>query len=174
MKSKFTLLFFSFSFLLFAQTPSLQWNMTLGSTSLDDVKDIAIDNSNNVYMVGNFSQPIDFDTDTSVFNLMPSQTGVTNVFISKYTQNKDFVFAISIGGTSFTEVSEIELDSERNIYVVGKFQGTCDFDPSANVINAVSNGSYDIFVAKYNSNGSLAWVKTIGAIAKAFFNRFAE
>ncbi len=55
------------------------------------------------------------------------------------------------------------LDSGKYVYVGGNFTGTIDFDPGTAVTNLTSNGSYDIFVAKYDSAGNFIWARQIGS-----------
>lgn len=57
---------------------------------------------------------------------------------------------------------KIIVDESGNFYVTGSFEGTVDFDPSGGVSNKTSNGSTDIFIVKYNSNGDLVWIQSIG------------
>lgn len=47
----------------------------------------------------------------------------------------------------------IALDSSNFVYTVGQFQGSVDLDPSANTYTALSNGGFDGFIQKLNSNG---------------------
>ncbi|MEP0393823.1 MAG: SBBP repeat-containing protein, partial [Nitratireductor sp.] len=56
----------------------------------------------------------------------------------------------------------IEVDSSGNSYVTGYFQGTVDFDPGAGTTNLTSAGVKDVFIAKYNSDGTLDWAKNVG------------
>ncbi|GEM_PF-1563791 len=65
--------------------------------------------------------------------------------------------------TDESETEGIVVDSQGNVYVAGAFASTIDFDPGPGVYNLSSNqGSYDIFVAKYNANGALIWAKSFG------------
>ncbi len=56
----------------------------------------------------------------------------------------------------------IAMDGSDNIYVVGYFANTVDFDPGAGTADLTSNGSKDIFIAKYDSSGNYVWAKQIG------------
>src|SRR5687768_5914844 len=49
---------------------------------------------------------------------------------------------------------EIETDPTGNVYVTGNFKETLAFGTSS----IISTGGFDIFVAKYNQNGSVAWI----------------
>lgn len=52
----------------------------------------------------------------------------------------------------------IKTDAAGNIFILGTFSETSTFNAS----NLTSNGGLDIFLAKYNSLGTLQWVKQIG------------
>jgi len=53
-------------------------------------------------------------------------------------------------------------DNSGNAYVVGSFQETVDFDPGPGEFNLVSNGARDAYLAKYDVDGLLVWVKAWG------------
>lgn len=53
-------------------------------------------------------------------------------------------------------------DASGNGYVVSSFEGTVDFDPSSAANAKISFGGSDIALAKYRTDGSLAWVVQMG------------
>jgi len=57
------------------------------------------------------------------------------------------------------KVEEIEIDSLGNVYVCGEVMQFADF----NATPVTTYGLRDIFIAKYNCNGNLLWVKTAGS-----------
>jgi hypothetical protein len=58
--------------------------------------------------------------------------------------------------------NDVATDEESNSYTTGYFSGTVDFDPGPNVYNLVSEGGYDIFIVKLNSDGELVWARRMG------------
>ena len=90
-----------------------------------------------------------------VFTIMISSafTGVS--------QNDDTGFPRQAGGTGFDQGLSVATDSQRNIYVTGVFQGTARFEE--NMI--ASAGQSDVFLAKYNPNAELLWVRQAGGPA---------
>ena len=56
----------------------------------------------------------------------------------------------------------ITLDATGHAYSAGNFTGTVDFDPGAGVAELSSAGSNDIYVAKYDTNGTLVWARSMG------------
>ena len=65
------------------------------------------------------------------------------------TQIPYFFWAKNMGGSSSVEGRSIITDSLGNIYTIGTFQGTADFDPDAETFNLSAAGTSDIFVQKY-------------------------
>lgn len=130
---------------------------------------IARDASGNIYVGGSFRAIVDFDPDAGVANLntgQPSGNANQNGFFGKYTSAGAYVWAFKVGNAvsgSSTIVNGIAVDGAGNVYIVGEFQGTVDFDPGAGTANLTSAGSNDIFFAKYDNNGAYQWAKQIGA-----------
>ncbi|MBN8702032.1 MAG: T9SS type A sorting domain-containing protein [Bacteroidetes bacterium] len=77
-------------------------------------------------------------------------------------QNLYFIGKVGGGGTD--QGNGIVSDKFNNSYTIGTFEGTVDFDPSANTSILTSNGGTDIFVLKLNFNGGFVWAKTFGGI----------
>lgn len=56
----------------------------------------------------------------------------------------------------------IAIDNSENVYIIGSFEGTLDFDPGPGTSNITSAGSVDAFISKYDNLGNFVWTKTIG------------
>ena len=78
------------------------------------------------------------------------------------TIGQNYVDVFKIGSTDHDEAQGIARDSQGNIYLSGNFEGTVDFDPSSNEVNLTAVGKYDAYLAKYDSDGNLIWVISIG------------
>ncbi|MCB9284288.1 MAG: T9SS type A sorting domain-containing protein [Lewinellaceae bacterium] len=57
---------------------------------------------------------------------------------------------------------EIKLDAAGNIFILGQFSGTVDFDPGPNTYDLTSNGDMDIFIQKLDPDGNFVWAKSLG------------
>ena len=151
-----------FVFLVKAQSPSFQWAKKIGGTGLDYGQSMVTDTSNNVYITGYFSGVIDADPSSSTFSL--SSNGSDDIFIVKLDHLGNFIWAKSFGGINIDQATSITLDSFGNILLTGSFQNVVDFDAGSASFTLVSNGSSDIFLAKYDPNGNFLWSKSIGGI----------
>lgn len=71
------------------------------------------------------------------------------------------LFPLTSGGPGFDNAQKTVATND-GVYVAGLFSGSVDFAPgnARNVLTA--RGDTDIYLAKYNPNGSLAWVTQIG------------
>jgi surface protein len=160
MKQK--LLYFKLIFLLFYNIQAFSQNVLLknkvgieGSKSIN-IYDLQIDSQNNRYVSGTFSGTADFDSSPN--EALLTTNGGNDIFLAKYDQNGNYLWAFNIGGTStsgfyYDSVGSIILDNNGNIYLTGDITGDTDVDPSANT-SILSAG---IFLAKYNSNGGYLW-----------------
>ena len=70
----------------------------------------------------------------------------------------NLLWAKNAGGTSDDIGYDIAVDASGNSYVTGGFEGTATFGSNT----LISNGYYDIFIAKLDSSGNWLWVKNAG------------
>src|SRR5688572_13618057 len=66
-----------------------------------------------------------------------------------------------IGGEGNDYIEGFCVDSGDNVFIVGNFQDTVDFDPSPGIVNLTDEGVSGLFIAKYTENGDLLWAKSI-------------
>jgi len=147
-----TLLFSILSFSLL-KAQSFDWAKRTGNTAYEWGYDVVVDSGGYVYTGGVFNDTVDFDPGSGFYNL----TGGGG-FIQKLDARGHFKWAIKLGGS----VKSLSLDEFNNIYVLGKFSGTFDFDPDTGVYNLTSVGGLDVFILKITSEGNLVWAKRIG------------
>lgn len=136
------------------------WAKRTGGTTADSPAGIKTDGSGNVYYTGYFTGTADFDPGAGSVNLISS--GGFDIFISRLSSSGGFTWARRIGSTLSDVAESIALDSTGNVYTTGRFQGTVDFDPGANISNLTASGNYDIFVSKLDNAGNLVYAKKMG------------
>lgn len=140
------------------------WAKSIGGTSADGGNAITVDGSGNVYITGYFYNTADFDPGAGTANLISNGSG--DVFFSKYDSNGNYLWSNGIGGNGITVEdmgNDIAVDGSGNIYIIGYFGSTTDFDPGAGTANLFSFGLKDIFFGKYDSNSNYLWAKSIGS-----------
>ncbi|MBK7390565.1 MAG: SBBP repeat-containing protein [Bacteroidetes bacterium] len=130
---------------------TLQWAFGIGQpTGGSQILATTTDNDGNVFITGWFAGTVDFDPSVNVDTLSTS-TPFASGFIAKYNDNGAFQNVISLESSGHVYPFDIIIDTDENIYISGRYNNTCDFDPSANVNLAASNGLEDAFVAKYST-----------------------
>jgi len=149
-----TILVYSFS--SFCQEPKFDWNISVGDQGSEYAKSIATDFYGNTYSVGEFTDTVDFDPTPS--NLIFICQGSTDLFITKYDIQGNYVWAKQIGGSGYDFVKDIITDTLGNMYITGSFSNTVDFDPNTGVSNLSSQNGFDAFVLKLDSGGNFQWV----------------
>jgi hypothetical protein len=121
---------------------------------------IAIDSSDNVYITGNYSETLDFNAGPG--EDIHEGNYCDDMFLFKYNSSRQFQWAQTWGSYSHDVASDIDIDSQGNAYVIGVFDGKCDFDPGPGTDEIIPKGSEDIFLVKYDSDGIYNWVRTWG------------
>ena len=132
---------------------AVQWAESIGGTSSDYGSGIATDSSGNVYVIGRY-----FGSTTIGTTILNSSGSNYDVFIAKYDTSGAVQWARRIGGTSSDYGYGIATDSAGNVYVTGQYQSEIIIG-STTLTNA---GSSDVFVAKYDTGGTVQWAKSIG------------
>ena len=94
---------------------------------------------------------------------MLTTVGNWDIFIQKMDAAGNFLWAKGIGGNGSDKAWCSSVDAAGNIYTVGHFEGTVDFDPGPGTSNLVSAGNYDIFIQKLDGAGNFVWAKSLGA-----------
>ncbi len=145
---------------------NLTWSIAIGGVNKDVVYGVNTDAAKNVYVTGYFSNTVDFDPSAATYTL--TSNGGRDIFLAKYDSSGNFRWAFNMGGTISTAYEEGGQDiviAGPNIYLTGNFEGTADFDPiGTNTLT--SNGSLDIFVAKYDTSGAYIWAFGVGSSTK--------
>ncbi|HKR07077.1 MAG TPA: SBBP repeat-containing protein [Bacteroidia bacterium] len=137
------------------------WARQIGGPSEDIGKSIAIDGSGNVYITGYFNGTADFDLGAGTVSL--TSYGFQDVFIAKLDASGNFIWIKQLGGTSSDFANSVAVDGSGNIFTIGNFSGTGDFDPNAGTFNLTSAGNYDVFISKLDVSGNFVWAKQLGA-----------
>ena len=131
-----------------------------GGTGVDYISSMAVDGSGTTYSVGAYEGTVDFDPGSGTESL--TSTGVDDTFVVKLDSSGELVWAKSLGGSSQDQAMDVASDDSGNVYILGRFTGTADFDPGLGVSNLTSNGAFDVFIVKLNSSGDFLWAKSYG------------
>ncbi len=136
------------------------WAKSFGGNRYDYGHSIALDAARNVYTTGYFQDTVDFDPGPDSMILVA--VGNSDVYIQKLDANGNFLWAKSFGGNGGDEGYSIDVDAVCNIYTIGSFATTTDFDPGPNTMNLTSAGNSDIFIQKLDAYGNFVWASSFG------------
>ncbi|MGB3947616.1 MAG: SBBP repeat-containing protein [Bacteroidia bacterium] len=135
-----------------------KWSKAAGGDQKIESYAIAIDSAGNSYITGWFEDSLHFGTTTLVTSIA-GNSFASDIFIAKYDKNGNFIWAKKAGGTNYDYANGIATDKNGNIYLTGLFIGTATFGTLS--ITSTTN-DYDVFIAKYDSNGNALWVQKGG------------
>ncbi|MCF8262720.1 MAG: T9SS type A sorting domain-containing protein [Melioribacteraceae bacterium] len=146
---------------------SFQNAFKIGGTKTTQIGNMALDNEGNMYVTGGFTGTIEIGNTT-----LTSSKGY-DVYTAKYDADHNLIW-IRMAKGSDTTVDDFSLDGgtvlavdgEGNIYVGGSFVKSLSFeDANGNVVKELTDGrndnnlNFEMFVAKYDSDGNLLWAK---------------
>ncbi len=143
----------------------LLWAKAAGGLSFDFVASIVVDAFGNSYLTGEFLGAATFGAgETNETTLISA--GLDDIFVAKYSADGLLLWAKQTGGSESDSGISIAVDASGNSYVTGEFTGSVTFGASEIHETTLSSaGSTDIFVAKYDADGLLLWVKSAGGSA---------
>jgi gliding motility-associated-like protein len=141
---------------------------------------ITTDDQNNIYITGNFNDTAEFGSNTLISVPQSKHYNVTNVFLVKYDDNGNALWARqstcpanaitcniipydSISGdttyTTFDNVSSaaVTTDKAGNAYISGYFSDTVSF--GSHTLVSSKKFITDAFLIKYSSLGNVMWIK---------------
>ena len=148
--------------LSYSQT--LEWVKRIGNTYPQERAGVFHTNHGSVLLFGRYEDTMDIDPDTGTANI--TSVDMYDAFLSSYDLDGNYQWGFSLGGVDHDAFGNLVMDSLGNIYLAGGFQGTVDFDPDTGTYNLTSDGSYNVFVAKYDINGNFIWAKKNGRSIK--------
>jgi len=117
---------------------------------------ICTDDLGNILATGSYNDRIIFGNNTK-YGLG------RHVFLVKLNTN-GIVQWLQVGGSQGDDDGyDVVVDGARNAYITGSFEQTATFSgEGANYESVTSAGFTDGFIAKYNSDGAVVWVKRFG------------
>ncbi|MES2617762.1 MAG: SBBP repeat-containing protein [Bacteroidota bacterium] len=148
------------------------WAKSMGNgNGAGGLMSLTLDNKSGVYVIGNFSDTVDFNPGAGVNKLYVSK-GIyykkdsLDICIFKLDSSGNYQWARGIGGSGYDAGYDIAVDNSGNVYTTGAFWSTVDFDPNSGIYNVTSSGKYDAFIHKMS--GGLTDIKSKSAPQQSF------
>jgi hypothetical protein len=142
------------AFFPFFSNAQILWAKKAGGYGYDYGRGISADNNGNFYMTGEFEYNSNFN------GIYMNGYGLHDIFLAKYNSSGSILWVKKAGGTGGDVGHAVASDASGNAYITGEFEKSSTFGGVT-----ISGHGYpnDVFVAKYNSSGSLLWVKKGGS-----------
>lgn len=129
------------------------WSTLFGGMGGELGIDLSIDLNNNL-LVGGQTNSSNFPFTSGAFQPLP--LGGNDAFVAKFNSNGQLIWATCYGGTSTEDAHAITNDYENNVIITG-MSNSNDLTISANALQSNNNGFFDIYIAKFSSNGNFLW-----------------
>ncbi|MFH1676924.1 MAG: SBBP repeat-containing protein [bacterium] len=139
------------------------WGRLWGGAKDDDAIGVAADNSGHVFVIGIFSDVVDFDPGPGVVEYVSN--GYTDSYISEFDSAGNFIdVRVWQSSENYSDIypSGIAADSSGDIFTVGLFSKTVDFNPGGGVNEKTSAGNKDVYLLKFDSELNYLWCSTWG------------
>lgn len=137
------------------------WVKQIGGAYMDIGQALTLGSTGELHITGKFYGNVDFDPGSGVRELS-SPTGIGAAFVLKLDAEANYIWAKQTEGTGSANALSIKVDPSDEVYIIGEFDNTVDFNPGAEVFNVISNGSNDGFLLKLDVNGDFVWAKQTG------------
>src|SRR5439155_1381360 len=88
--------------------------------------------------------------------------GFGNAFVAKLDANGNTLWARALVGPQGTEYGYgVAVDGTGNVYTIGDFAGTVDFNPGPGSAPLTATGDVDVFVSKLDAGGNFVWARAL-------------
>jgi hypothetical protein len=100
--------------------------------------------------------------------------GNNDLLLAKFGQNGNPLWAKNYGTVDNEEILDVASDDNNNVFVLGKFTGDT-LDIGGQYLSNDTSGSFaaQYFIGKFNSTGSLQWMKKAGVSDSYKYNQWS-
>ncbi|MFN8397162.1 MAG: T9SS type A sorting domain-containing protein [Bacteroidia bacterium] len=137
------------------------WAAVFTCNNLIECMALDVDASGNVVVAGAFTGTADFNPGAGTNNL--SAVGVEDQFVVKLNSAGTFQWARRTGASGLLCFPyRLQCDASGNVYTVGTFDGTIDFNPGAGTNNLSTGGIDDVYLQKLDAAGTFVYARRLG------------
>jgi len=140
-------------------TQSQNWVEHIGGSERDVGIHCVLDDEESLIATGYFNGRIGFGSDSSI---TLSSLGSRDVFLVKYNNDKNLLWAVNMGGTGGDMARRVAVDDSNNIYITGYYFDQASFSQTGDdPVIVETAGGPGIFLAKYSPGGSVIWARSL-------------
>lgn len=134
---------------------------SFGGAQSETLTDMALDDSGNILATGRYQGLVDFDPMTGVQN--SNLATAFEAYTLKWTSTGGYIFSAGYGGGGeIAYGTGVTADRDGNVYTVGNFQHTGDFNPSNSTFTLTAADAGSVWISKLDSAGTFVYAKAIG------------
>jgi hypothetical protein len=111
---------------------------------------MAVDGSGSIVVIGSFTGTVDFGGGPL------TSAGLSDIFVAKYSASGTYIWSKVFGNSNDDIGYGVAIDSSGNVIVTGYFAGSVNFGGGT----LQTTQPWQIFLAKYATNGAHLWSKT--------------
>ncbi|HLO54977.1 MAG TPA: SBBP repeat-containing protein [Saprospiraceae bacterium] len=138
----------------------LLWAKSTGCGGHDDGQALVVDKDKNVYLGGLFLSNCNFDPEGG--SAYFANRGSFDIFVIKYAENGDFLWARTVGGVDSDYLTAMTLDQAQNIIFVARTNTIVLFETTF-IELIIQSHQKSILLAKYDQNGNYLSASSIGS-----------
>jgi hypothetical protein len=132
----------------------LLWAKSFGDAEIQSTSSVGVDSSGNVYLTGIFRGSVNFGGGP----LTAAGQFFVDIYLAKLSSDGNHVWSKRFGDDNVQNARGLAIDTAGNVLLTGFFQNDVNFGGAT----LTSAGLYDIFLAKFNSDGMHLWSRRFG------------
>jgi len=125
---------------------TLDWIRMVGGPDLDLIQGVALNPTGRLYVSGIF------ENSCVPCNGGVPAAGVFDAFFQRLTLDGETVWRRGLTGEGYNDASDIDVDGDGDLRIVGRFDDTCDFDPGPGVLNRTATTLADGFILRLSGS----------------------
>lgn len=131
------------------------WARGLGGPGRERATGVAPDRGGTVYAVGQV------EGQSTLGSVRLTSAG-PDALVASLDRNGQVTWAHALGGPGADEARAVAILPEGDVFVIGSFSGTADYDPGPGRTELASAGGTDVFVLRLTPRGELVWARRLG------------
>lgn len=135
----------------------LSWVKRYGGNWDESIGKCTIDKNGNIYIVGQFQGNFRIDSEKVLGDVLKDSDGLSKSFVMKLDRNGALITINKFDDAKIV-AKAIELNQKNEVFIAGTFSGAATFQTG---FTLPSRGGNDIFYGRFESNGTIKWLKTI-------------
>jgi hypothetical protein len=128
---------------------TLVWARSIGNGGSDFARTVALGQTGEVFVAGQFSDRVDFDPGPNVRDLVAA--GASDGFLWKLDAEGQLAWAYRLGGPQEDAARAIQVDPAGNVVATGFFEGPAEFPAAAGTMRLAGEAARgrDMFVVRF-------------------------